>query len=143
MNLSSMVRPALFLGASNLILLACLQQRLTLDWALILAMVTLLATALVIRRPDETQGLPFRALLGLCALMAWPFLGMATLVAYMEPAKLETVWLLAALASLAPWKTLALGLVLGWSQAQGLSAMVGWSVRSAVGPSARATTSHG
>ena len=142
MNLS-LLRPALFLGASNLILLACLQGRLPLDWALILSMVTLLFSATVIRRPEHEDGLPLRALLGLCALMAWPVLGMATLVTHMEPAKGETVSLLAVLASLAPWKTLALGLALGWFQAQGLSAMVGCSVRSAVGPSARATTSHG
>lgn len=143
MNLSSMVRPALFLGASNLILLACLQQRLTLDWALILAMVTLLATALVIRRPDDTQGLPFRALLGLMVLMAWPILGMATMVAHLEPVKLETVSLLTLLASLSPLKTLALGLSLGWFQANGLSWLVGLSMHSAATPCARATNSHG
>ena len=93
MNLS-LLRPALFLGASNLILLACLQGRLPLDWALILSMVTLLFSATVIRRPEHEDGLPLRALLGLCALMAWPVLGMATLVTHMEPAKGETVSLL-------------------------------------------------
>lgn len=124
MNLS-LLRPALFLGASNLILLACLQGRFPLDWAVVLSMATLLFSVMVIRRPGYEDGLPLRAILGLCALMAWPVLGMAMLVAHMDPAAVDTVSLLAVLASRATWETLALGLALGWFQAHGLSAIDG------------------
>lgn len=139
----SLLRPALFLGASNLTLVVSIQHYLTLDWSLILAMVSLVATATVTQRSPQNDRLSPFALLGLCALMVWPFLGMGALIAHMEPHKVGTTPLLTVLAALPVLPTLAVALVLGWLQARGLSWLVGCGAPSGVHSGARATPSTG
>lgn len=137
MSLSSL-RSMVMFGLSNISLLLILQHKASLAPGVPMAILALLAAGWMTKVPSHPERFSLSALLGLCALMTWPILGMGALVAHTEEAKLHTVSLLTVLAGLSPIKTVILAYALAWFQSRGLDHLVGWSRSDASHPSARA-----
>lgn len=137
MNLSYL-RPMVMLGLSNVSLLLTLQHKVSLAPGVPMSILALLAAGWMTKVPSHPERFSLVALLGLCALMTWPILGMGALIAHTEEAKLQTVSLLTVLAGLSITKTAILAYALAWFQSRGLAHLVGWSRSDASHPSARA-----